>query len=88
MATYVWKARTRDGQINSGEIEAVNETEASMKIRTMDLIPLSLKEKPKSFFSGEISFGKPKVTMRDFKGNNERFGIIHKAILYNVIRRT
>ncbi len=79
MITYVWKARTRDGQIKSGEIKAVNENEASVKVRSMDLIPLSLKEKPKSFFSGEISFGKPKISMRDIALFTRQFSTMLSA---------
>lgn len=65
MTTYVYKARTRDGQVKAGEIQAENEGDASLKIREMNIIPLSVKEKPKSFLSGNISFGKPKVAMKD-----------------------
>ncbi len=79
MTTYVYKARTRDGQVKAGEIQAENEGDASLKIRELDLIPLSVKEKPKSFLSGEISFGKPKVAMKDIAVFTRQFATMLSA---------
>ncbi|HEX5065781.1 MAG TPA: type II secretion system F family protein [Myxococcota bacterium] len=47
MPIYQWKARTRQGTLKKGEIEAVNDQAVMAQLRSQLLMPVSVKEKAK-----------------------------------------
>jgi type IV pilus assembly protein PilC len=47
MPIYVWKARTRQGTLKKGEIEAVSDQAVMAQLRGQMLMPVSVKEKAK-----------------------------------------
>jgi type IV pilus assembly protein PilC len=47
MPIYQWKARTRQGSLKKGEIEAVNDQAVMAQLRAQLLMPVSVKEKAK-----------------------------------------
>ena len=47
MAIYQWKARTRQGALKKGEIEAMNEAAVLAQLRAQSLLPVNVKEKAK-----------------------------------------
>ncbi len=47
MAIFQWKARTRQGSLKKGEIEAMNEAAVMAQLRAQMLLPLTIKEKSK-----------------------------------------
>jgi type IV pilus assembly protein PilC len=54
VSVYVWKARTLAGEVQSGELDADNETAVVGHLRKNRLVVLSVKPKPKDL---NISFG-------------------------------
>ena len=47
MPVYLWKARTRQGTIKKGEVEASNDAAVMAQLRAQMLLPVSVKPKPK-----------------------------------------
>ena len=47
MPIFQWKARTRQGSLKKGEIEAMNEAAVMAQLRAQSLLPVKVKEKPK-----------------------------------------
>ena len=47
MPVYLWKARTRQGTIKKGEVEAANDAAVMAQLRAQMLLPVSVKAKPK-----------------------------------------
>ncbi len=47
MAIFQWKARTRQGTLKKGEIEALNEAAVMAQLRAQMLLPVTVKEKSK-----------------------------------------
>jgi type IV pilus assembly protein PilC len=47
MPVYLWKARTRQGTIKKGEVEAANDAAVMAQLRAQMLLPVSVKGKPK-----------------------------------------
>ena len=47
MPVFNWKARTRQGAIKKGEIEAANQEAVMVQLRAQMLLPVTVKEKPK-----------------------------------------
>ena len=47
MPIFNWKARTRQGAVKKGEIEAANQEAVMVQLRAQMLLPVTVKEKPK-----------------------------------------
>ena len=64
MPIFLWKARTRQGIIKKGEIEASNDQAVMSQLRAQMLMPVSVKAKPKDI-SEYLPFLKPGITVKD-----------------------
>src|SRR5262245_52939726 len=64
MPSYLWKARTRQGALKKGEIEAMSEEAVLGQLRAQMLLPVSVKAKPKDL-SEYLPFLKPRIKTRD-----------------------
>ena len=64
MSIYQWKARTRQGNLKKGEIEAMNEAAVMAQLRAQSLLPVTVKEKPKDV-SEYLPFLKEGIKTRD-----------------------
>ena len=63
MASFAWTARGRDGKIQKGRLDALNEAEARNQLRKMNLATLSLKAKKKR--AARKSLFDPKIKEKD-----------------------
>ncbi|MGO9118162.1 MAG: type II secretion system F family protein [Desulfomonilaceae bacterium] len=64
MPEYVWKARTTAGNILSGEMNEVNDSVVTSKLRKMNYTDIKVKKKPKDLFEN-IEIFQPKVKTKD-----------------------
>jgi type IV pilus assembly protein PilC len=64
MPVYQWKGKTRKGDVQEGEIEAVNEGSVRLQLRRMNITPSKVKKKSKDLFEN-IAFLQPKATEKD-----------------------
>jgi type IV pilus assembly protein PilC len=64
MPIFQWKARTRQGSLKKGEIEAMNEAAVMTQLRSQMLLPVSVKAKSKDV-SEYLPFLKPGIKTRD-----------------------
>jgi type IV pilus assembly protein PilC len=64
MPVYLWKARTRQGTIKKGELEAGNDAAVMAQLRAQMLLPVSVKAKPKDV-SEYLPFLKPGIKTRE-----------------------
>jgi type IV pilus assembly protein PilC len=64
MPSYLWKARTRQGALKKGEVEAVNEDAVLAQLRAQMLLPVTVKTKPKDI-SEYLPFLKPGIKTRE-----------------------
>jgi type IV pilus assembly protein PilC len=64
MAVYIWKGRTRQGNIKKGEIEATNEAAVMAQLRAQLILPVSVKEKAKDI-SEYLPFLKPGIKTKE-----------------------
>jgi hypothetical protein len=64
MAVYIWKGRTRQGNIKKGEIEAMNEAAVMAQLRAQLILPVSVKEKAKDI-SEYLPFLKPGIKTKE-----------------------
>src|SRR5882672_5920020 len=64
MPIFQWKARTRQGSLKKGEIEAMNEAAVMAQLRSQMLLPVTVKEKSKDV-SEYLPFLKQGVKTRD-----------------------
>jgi type IV pilus assembly protein PilC len=64
MAVYLWKARTRQGTIKKGEVEASNDQAVMAQLRAQMLMPVSVKKKPKDI-SEVLPFLKPGIKTKE-----------------------
>jgi type IV pilus assembly protein PilC len=64
MPSYLWKARTRQGALKKGEIEAFSEEAVLGQLRAQMLLPVSVKSKPKDL-SEYLPFLKPGIKTRE-----------------------
>ncbi|MEJ2715987.1 MAG: type II secretion system F family protein [Deltaproteobacteria bacterium] len=64
MPEFIWKARTTAGNILSGEMNEVNESVVTTKLRKMNYSDIKVKKKPKDLLEN-VSFFQPKVTTKD-----------------------
>ena len=64
MPVYLWKARTRQGTIKKGEVEASNDAAVMAQLRAQMLLPVSVKTKAKDI-SEYLPFLKPGITTKE-----------------------
>jgi type IV pilus assembly protein PilC len=64
MPIFQWKARTRQGSLKKGEIEAMNEAAVMAQLRSQMLLPVTVKEKSKDI-SEYLPFLKPGIKTRE-----------------------
>jgi type IV pilus assembly protein PilC len=64
MPIFQWKARTRQGSLKKGEIEAMNEAAVMAQLRAQSLLPVTVKEKAKDV-SEYLPFLKEGISTRD-----------------------
>ena len=64
MPAYIWKGKTRHGQVTNGIMEAANQAAVMAQLRNQMLTPISVKNKPKAI-SEYLSFLKQKITTKD-----------------------
>ena len=64
MPVYLWKARTRQGTIKKGELEAANDEAVMSQLRAQLLMPVTVKKKPKEI-SEYLPFLKPGITTKE-----------------------
>jgi type IV pilus assembly protein PilC len=64
MATtvFLWEGKTRQGNIQKGEISANNKEEVIALLRRQNIMPVAVSAKPREI---KISFGAPKITDKD-----------------------
>jgi len=64
MPIFQWKARTRQGSLKKGEIEAMNEAAVMAQLRSQMLLPVTVKEKSKDV-SEYLPFLKQGIKIRE-----------------------
>ncbi|MDJ0848462.1 MAG: type II secretion system F family protein [Myxococcota bacterium] len=64
MTVYLWKARTRQGTIKKGELEAGNDQAVMAQLRAQMLTPVTVKKKPKDV-SEIFPFLKPGIRIKE-----------------------
>jgi type IV pilus assembly protein PilC len=64
MPVYIWKARTRQGTVKKGEVEAANDAAVMAQLRAQMLMPVSVKPKAKDIRE-YIPFLKPGIRTRE-----------------------
>jgi type IV pilus assembly protein PilC len=64
MPVYLWKARTRQGTIKKGEVEAANDAAVMAQLRAQMLLPVSVKTKPKDI-TEYLPFLRPGIKTKD-----------------------
>jgi type IV pilus assembly protein PilC len=64
MPIFQWKARTRQGSLKKGEIEAMNEAAVMAQLRAQLLLPVTVKEKAKDV-SEYFPFLKERISTRE-----------------------
>ncbi len=64
MPIFTWKARTRQGTVKKGEIEAMNQEAVMAQLRGQLLLPITVKEKPKDV-SEYLTFLKPGIKIKE-----------------------
>jgi type IV pilus assembly protein PilC len=64
MPVYIWKARTRQGTIKKGELEAQSDQAVMGQLRAQMLMPVTVKKKPKDIRE-YLPFLKPGIKIKD-----------------------
>ena len=64
MPVFIWKARTRQGAMKKGELEAATGELVMAQLKAQLLVPVTVKKKPKDI-SEYLPFLKPGITVRD-----------------------
>ena len=64
MPVFIWKARTRQGAMKKGELEAATGELVMAQLKAQLLVPVTVKKKPKDI-SEYLPFLKPGITTRD-----------------------
>jgi type IV pilus assembly protein PilC len=64
MPVYLWEGKTRNNQIQKGELEAPNETAVQAHLSRLRISPTKIKKKPKDLLEN-VSFLQPKVKEHD-----------------------
>ena len=64
MATtvFIWEGKSRQGNVQKGEISANNKEEVMALLRKQSITPVNVSAKPKEI---KLSFGEPKITDKD-----------------------
>jgi type IV pilus assembly protein PilC len=78
MPTYNWKARTRQGALKKGEMEAGSEAAVMTQLRAQSLLPMVVKPKAKDV-SEYLTFLKEKVKTKDLVIFTRRFATMIDA---------
>ena len=64
MTVYIWKARTRQGTMKRGEVEAANDAAVISQLRAQMLHPITVTKKPKDIRE-YLPFLRPRIKTRD-----------------------
>ena len=64
MTVYIWKARTRQGTMKRGELEAANDAAVISQLRAQMLHPITVKKKPKDIRE-YLPFLRPRIKTKD-----------------------
>ncbi len=64
MTVYIWKARTRQGTMKRGELDAANDAAVMSQLRAQMLQPITVKKKPKDVRE-YLPFLKPRIKTKD-----------------------
>jgi type IV pilus assembly protein PilC len=64
MTVYIWRARTRQGTVKRGEVEAANDAAVISQLRAQMLHPISVKRKPKDVRE-YLPFLKPRIKTKE-----------------------
>ncbi len=64
MPVYLWEGKTRNNQIQKGELEAPNETAVQAHLSRLRISPTKIKKKPKDLLEN-VSFLQPKIKEND-----------------------
>ncbi len=64
MPLYLWEGKTRNNQIQKGELDAPNEDAVRAHLNRLQVVPNKIKKKPKDLFEN-ISFLQPKIKEKD-----------------------
>ncbi len=64
MPVYIWKARTRQGAMKNGELEAANDATVMAQLRAQLLTPVTVKKKSKDI-SEYLPFLKPGIKVKE-----------------------
>ena len=59
---FLWEGKTRQGNVQKGEISAANKEEVMALLRRQNITPVNVSAKPKEI---TLSFGAPKITDKD-----------------------
>ena len=67
MPVFLWEGKDRTGTPQKGEIEAANESEVRLQLRSKRVTPTRVRLKPKGLFAGGIGGGarQQKITPKD-----------------------
>ena len=72
-ATFEYKVRDRAGKLTTGKIDAENQTQVAAKLKQMGYAPVSITQASSTGLNKEISFGKPKVKLKDLAVFSRQF---------------
>ncbi len=80
MAKFVFKAKTFDGRIVTGEVDAENINDARIKLRAQRLVPTRLTAKKDKVLNANrgsgLSFGAPKVKAKELQVFTRQFSVL------------
>lgn len=78
MAVFEFQAKTEDGRVVKGELEATNEAEARIRLRAQRLFPLKVEGRGRSggFDFTKLSFFKGSVSMKDLQVFTRQFAVL------------
>ncbi|HVL54252.1 MAG TPA: type II secretion system F family protein, partial [Vitreimonas sp.] len=71
-ATFEYKVRDRAGKLTTGKLSAENKAQVASKLKSMGYAPVSISE-TNAGMNKEISFGKPKVKLKDLAVFSRQF---------------
>lgn len=77
MPVYVFQAKAADGKFVKGEVDAANEAEARVKIRSQKMIPIKVvSQSSMPAKAQKTSFFKDKVSMKDLQVFTRQFAVL------------
>ena len=77
MPVFVFEAKSSDGMVRRGTVNAENVLEAKLKLRTSQLIPVSVKLKSSTGFSAKGN--KKKIKPKDLQTFTRQFAVLTGA---------